>query len=136
MVYLEDDDLKTFIQEDQLEQITEGIQEVKDKAEAYSLARVKSYLSGRYNMDSEFSKVGSARNLDLVQIIADMTIYYINKRVAPRSIPEIRIESYDECKNWLKMVNKGQLNLQIDKINPSQTVPITYGTNPRPNNSY
>lgn len=136
MIYLEDEDLEAFIQEDQLEQITEGIQGVKDKAESYAISRITSYLSGRYNMTSEFQKTGTARNLDLVQIVTDMTIYYINKRVAPRSIPEIRLESYEEAKSWLKMVNRGQLNLGIDKINPSQTVPITYGTNQRPNNSY
>jgi len=136
MIYLEDDDLKTFIQEDQLDQITEGLAEVKDTAEKFALAMVTSYLSGRYSMDTEFAKTGTARNFDLVRNVTYITIYFINERVAPRSIPQIRIDSYGSAENWLDMVNKGKLNLQIDKITPSQTVPITYGSNPRPNNSY
>ena len=113
MRYLEEEDLTAVIQEDQLNDLIENIPGVKDKAESFALARAESYLSGRWDMVAEFSFTGSARNLDLVQNIVDLTIYYIHKRISPRAIPSIRIESYTDVLEWLKMVNAGKLNLNL-----------------------
>ena len=136
MKYLEDIDLEAFIQQDQLDSLIEDDVTILDKAESYALARVSSYLSGRWNVDQEYTLSGDARNLDLVQNVVDLTIFYIHKRISPRAIPNHRIEAYTNAIEWLKDVNKGNLNIKIAKLTPSQVVPITYGTNERPNNGY
>lgn len=136
MKYLEDIDLEAFIQQDQLDSLIEDDDTILDKSESYALARVSSYLSGRWNIDQEYTLSGDARNLDLVQNVVDLTIFYIHKRTSPRAIPSHRIEAYTNAIEWLKDVNKGNLNIKIAKLTPSQVVPITYGTNERPNNGY
>ena len=136
MEYLEIEDLQVFIQQDQLNQIIESDSTILDKSEAYALSRVRNYLSGRWDVNFEFALTGSSRNLDLVGIVSDITIYFVNKRLAHRAIPEMRQIAYDDALSWLRQVNRGELNIDIQKITPSQVVPIQYGTNPRSNNSY
>jgi phage gp36-like protein len=136
MVYLEQSDLDLSILATNLQQIISNDESIIDTAESYALDEIRSYLSGRYDLDMEFSLNGDARRKDLVRRVVAITMYLLHQRLTPRQIPETRQSDYELALSWLKKVNKGELNLQIAKINPSQTVPITWGGNKKTSNFY
>lgn len=136
MIYLLQSDLDLSILPPNLTQITSNDSSILDTAESYALDEIKSYLSGRYNLETEFTKQGDARRKDLVRRVVAITMYLLHQRLTPRQIPETRVYDYEQTLSWLKKVNEGKLNLEIDKINPSQTVPITWGSNTKNTNFY
>jgi len=136
MVYLEQSDIDLSMLAANLQQVISGDTTILDTAESYALDEVRSYLSGRYDVNTEFALGGDARRKDLVRRISAITIYLIHQRLTPRQIPETRAIDYKLALEWLGKVNDGKLNLQIAKINPSQTVPITWGSNPKTSNFY
>ncbi|CAB4218796.1 hypothetical protein UFOVP1596_43 [uncultured Caudovirales phage] len=97
---------------------------------------------------------GDNRNGKLVQIMTDIVLYYIHKRIAPRNIPQTRIEAYMgnpsdyaikdgkttyptySALGYLQACATGEIMPQLAVIQPSRGKRIRYGGQVKKLNSY
>ena len=61
-----------------------------EMAEHIAIDQIKSYLSGRYNVEAIFSATGEERNHFILMITIDIALYHLWSKQAPRKIPELR----------------------------------------------
>ncbi|MEL6806060.1 MAG: hypothetical protein AAFO91_20060 [Bacteroidota bacterium] len=54
----------------------------------------------------------------VVQYTVDVTIFYLFRRVAPRQIPDIRKQCYDEVKEWLRDIREDLINPDLPRLLP------------------
>lgn len=61
----------------------------------------------------------------------DLTVFTLFKRVAPRKIPQIRIDLYNLAKEWLENTNKGKINpeLPLPLLPDESTDELQWGSN-------
>ncbi len=95
---------------------------------------------GEYSVSGEdlltaFTK-GDNRNQQMVQYAMDIMIYRIYSRVAPKNIPEVRVDNYNIALMWLKGATKGDITANLPKIQPPQGKRIRWGSNIKQQNSY
>lgn len=79
---------------------------------------------------------GDNRSQQLVMHAIDITLYHIHSRIAPRNIPQLRMDRYDAAIAWLKMANRGEITADIPKLQPKQGARIRYGGNVKSINRY
>lgn len=80
---------------------------------------------------------GDNRNQQLVTICMDIMIYTLYRRIPPAVVPEIRIFAYQQAKQWLNNVAKGnEIVAAIPKIQPPQGQRTRMGSNVKAINTY
>lgn len=79
---------------------------------------------------------GDNRSQQAVLYLIDMTLYHLHSRIAPRNIPELRMDRYESAVMWLKAAAKGGVNAQLPLIQPKQGQWIRSGGNAKNINSY
>jgi hypothetical protein len=72
------------------------------------------------------------RDQRLVQVLIDIVLYHIHKRVSPREIPTHRLVAYDQALYWLKSIREGQLSSSLPMVENPLTSP-TIVSQPRQN---
>lgn len=107
MAFLTDDDYKIQVKDTELTTILGNATRLN--AENAAQAEMTGYLAVRYNVVAVFAAAGSNRNNHIVMLMVDITLYHLFSRLTPGQVPQIRIDRYNEAKNWLEMVAKGQL---------------------------
>jgi phage gp36-like protein len=81
--------------------------------------------------------VGDNRNQQLVNYVIDVMLYHLFSRIAPRNIPELRMERYDMAIAWLKNVAKGDdITADLPRLQPKQGNRLRWGSNVKANNTY
>ena len=81
--------------------------------------------------------VGDNRNQQLVNYVIDVMLYHLFSRIAPRNIPELRMERYDMAIAWLKNVAKGDdITADITPIQPKQGNRFRWGSSVKAQNTY
>ncbi len=130
-MFLTEDDFKTIIEEDKLSKIIGDNPSLLLDAILIAIEEMSSYLSGRYDVATAFEKVSTDRNMFLVMRGADIALYHLYSRIAPRNIPELRGIRYAEAIEWLKSINKGNvhINLPVKSID-NHSGYILFGGNP------
>lgn len=118
-----------------LDAVTQQDDDLIDAAEKRAIAFIKSYLSGRFDADAAFAATGDNRNMWLVQMVLDISLYELYRRIAPRKIPEYLQDLYTQHKEWLNGVLSGDINppglpLYADQSHKQ----IIYGSNPKRDN--
>ena len=76
------------------------------------------------------------RDQQMVMYFVDITLYHLHARIAPRNIPELRINRYDAAIDWLKMCAKGEITPNLPLLQPKQGGRIRWGSQVRNINSY
>lgn len=126
-------DLLPFIEQDDLDTISQDSDSNIDSAIKQAEEQAKEYIRHRYDIDAEFVKEGDQRNLNLVSKIIDIALFYLHKAVPSNSIPERRLFFYQEAMEWLKEVQKGKVtpDLETLKDETNTTIPTSflYGSN-------
>ena len=79
---------------------------------------------------------GDNRNPQMVMYMIDITLYHLHSRIAPRNIPQLRIDRYDAAISWLKMAMKGSITAALPTKQPPQGARIRAGSNIKNINSY
>lgn len=79
---------------------------------------------------------GDNRSQQAVLYLIDMTLYHLHSRIAPRNIPELRMDRYESAVMWLKAAAKGGVNAQIPTLQPRQGQWIRSGGSAKNINSY
>lgn len=113
MIFLNDNDLKPFIQNDILQHVIEEDTAVLGQVERIVIEHISSYLQNRYDAAAAFAKADLERNPVVVMYAVDMLLYHVHSRLTPNQIPEIRQLRYENALEWLKSIAKGQLSADL-----------------------
>lgn len=80
---------------------------------------------------------GDNRNQQLVTMCLDIMIYNLYRRIPPATVPEIRIFAYQQAKQWLTNVAKGnEIIADISRLQPHKGNRTRMGSNIKAINSY
>lgn len=110
LVFLTDDDILTSIRDIFFDHLTDEDQTVIDKAEASAISKMKSKLSGRFDVDTIFTATGDDRDALILEYCVAIFLYRLHGRINPRKVPSKVKEQYDEAMAWLKGVMLGEEN--------------------------
>ena len=102
------DDYSASIRLEFVEKAARGDENILEIVENQAVAEMKSYLSGRYDVDAIFSASGDDRH-DLVLMFAkDISIYHLCS-IREGLMTQTRIDRYDRAVKWLTDVRDGKL---------------------------
>lgn len=129
MAYITKDDCLSVIDRDTLASLADDAQFAQAQVQAES--ETFGYLRNRFDIEAIKKQTGAARNLYLVLIICDITIYHLSARRTPKEISDLRAERYSEGKKWLEQVAQGDISPDLPLItkNDQNVTPIRYGSN-------
>ncbi len=113
MIFLNDNDLKPFIQNSILQSVIEQDTAVLGQVERIVIEHISSYLQTRYDAAAVFAKTAQDRNPVIVMYAVDMLLYHIHSRLTPNQIPEIREVRYENAVEWLNSIAKGKLSANL-----------------------
>lgn len=131
MAFLTADDYKESIKDNILTDIIEGDDTLRTSAELKSQELMESYLAMRFKVGTIFSQTGVERNPMIIQFMVDISLYYLHKRINPNQIPDIRIEEFDNAKQWLSKVSAGKLKPNLPELanDEGNSKTVSYGSN-------
>ncbi|MCR5326281.1 MAG: DUF1320 domain-containing protein [Bacteroidales bacterium] len=102
------DDYSASIRLEFVEKAARGDENILEIVENQAVAEMKSYLSGRYDVDAIFSASGDDRH-DLVLMFAkDISIYHLCS-IREGLMTQTRIDRYERAVKWLTDVRDGKL---------------------------
>lgn len=110
LTFLTDDDIRTNIRNIFFDSITDTDQEVIDKAESSAIAKMKSKLAGRYDVEAIFTATLGSRDELILEYCLAIFLYRLHCRINPRKVPESIKEHYKEAVKWLDNVMNGKEN--------------------------
>lgn len=79
---------------------------------------------------------GDNRNQQILMFYVDLTLYHLYSRIAPKSIPEVRVDRYNAAIKWCRMASTGDITANLIRIQPPQGQRIRSGSQIRQVNSY
>jgi phage gp36-like protein len=134
MALISKQDLDSFIAQDDLSIISEGVNTNIDAAIKEAEETVKDYLRGRYDIDTIFSQVGASRNTSIVSKTIDIAVFLLHRKLPSNMIPERRVFFYETAMQWLQDVSKGEkitldAPVRTDEEGGETGARITYGSN-------
>jgi len=100
-----------------------------------AVGQLRSYLSTKYDIDTELGKTAANRNEMLLMIAKDLAIYHIWTYVDPTSIPGARRDRYTAAIDYLKGAQLGTVVINITAAVTTYS-PITGGSNNKRSNHY
>jgi hypothetical protein len=60
------------------------------------------------------------RNVQSIMYCIDISLYHLLTRIAPRNIPQHRIDRYGMALDWLKKIGKGEITCSFKLLEPEQ----------------
>lgn len=140
-MFLETADLGTTIYSYQIEEITDGDENILVQAMASAEEEVRSYLTaiewsdGRQRLDvpAILSTTGTNRNALLVRMTATIAKFYVIELCNANIIYETAKERYDRAVTWLRQLARGEIKLSTLPETPESddttgTEPFIYGS--------
>lgn len=152
-MFLEQIDLGAAMYGYQIEQITEGNDDIvlqalsaaEEEAKSYLTPNVNqtSYLDGRllYDVEAIFSATGLDRNALILQHCVTLAKWHVVQLCNADIIYEQAKERYDRAINWFTKIANGDLNLttlpQLDRTDENvEKQPFSFGSNTKFNHTY
>lgn len=103
-MYITIEELTSGIHAESLTAITRGDQAKPQQAIANAMAMARSYLCVRYDIDAEYAKTGTARDVMTMKLVRDIAIYYCFQASSPVNMPETNQKAFDDAIAFLKSV--------------------------------
>lgn len=130
-MFLNEDDYKAQLKEQALDALTGYNNNVRTDVELKAQAEMESYLRERYDIVQIFSATGDARNALIKMFMVDIAVYHLFCAIAPRNIPQIRLDRYNAAIKWLDMVRRGQISPGLPAVqgNNASTGSSIFGSN-------
>lgn len=153
-MFIEKADLGNVLYEYQLDQITDGNDDIVAQACAAAVEEAKSYLTpntnsntwldGRilYDVETIFKAVGNDRHSLIVQHCCTLAKWHIAELCNADFIYEKAKDRYDRAIDWFTKIAKGTINLTSlpqlvrDETTAGDKKPFEFGSNPKFNHQY
>lgn len=108
-MFLDRTDLENLILSEDLDVLVENRPNALDEAIEYAVSCAKNALSHRYDVNTIFDIVvdhgNDQRPKDIVFQLVNIALYQLHIALAPRQIPEHRIELHDRALEYLQKYN-------------------------------
>ncbi len=129
-MFLNEEDYKAQLKEPDLDALTGYNNAVRTDVEQKAQAEIESYLRERFDTTQIFAATGDERNTLIKMFAVDIAVYHLFCAVAPRNIPQIRLDRYNAAIKWLDMVRKGQISAALP-VSTIENAPIAsvFGSN-------
>lgn len=108
--FLTTKDVLARIRDEHRNELADNTESIELTAESQAIAKVKSYLHGRFDMSAMYAATGDARDPLLVLHTLNIFLYLLYRRVNPRKMPDEVKDDHSETLEWLSMVAKGEVN--------------------------
>lgn len=108
--FIEKVDFNTIITTGTLDYLSGNDDEIVLEMADEAVEEMKSYLVDRYNITSAFDMTGSERNKTLLMYGKDIALYHLFSRRHTNQIPTIRAKRYEAAMEWLRKVQKQEIN--------------------------
>lgn len=153
-MFIEKSDLGSVLYEYQIDQITDGNDDLVAQACNAAIEEAKSYLApnvedkkwldGRllYDVETIFSQAGNDRHSLIVQHCCTMAKWYVAELCNADFIYEKAKERYDRAVDWFTKVAKGTINvsslpqLTRDETTAGDKQPFQFGSRAKFNHDY
>lgn len=105
--YLTTDDVLSRIRDEHRSDLTDATESVELTCESMAIAKVKSAINGRYDVNAVFAQTGAQRSPLIVLHVLNLYVYLMYRRINPRKMPEeVRLD-HSESLDWLDKVARG-----------------------------
>lgn len=131
-MFITDEDYRTVCTQKELEVISQSDEKIRERAQASAMEEAASYLRSKYDMNRAYSATDGERNPQLVQVVANISLYYLVHNLPGNMAKEGRTILYENAIEWLKTVQSGKASPNLpgyedDENNPS-AYPIFFGS--------
>lgn len=106
-MFLTDPDYKVVCDEEELDVLTQSDPAIRAQAERVAMEEVASYIRPKYDIDRAFAARGEDRNFLLVQMVANITLWYLAQWLPGGLSLDRRQLLYEQAVEWLTRVSKG-----------------------------
>lgn len=106
-IFLEETDLEAQMFEQYIDKDDADDEDALALIEGQQIARFKTKLRQRYDVDAIFSAVDPDRNLEVVKHLSALVCYYMIRRNAARKVPSDYVLEKKAADKWLEDVRDG-----------------------------
>jgi len=136
MPLIDKSDVLQDIESVELDSITSQDDDIITTAIDDAETMAKNFLRHKFDIVALFSKVGAARDRDLVETLRGMALFRLSTRLSPNTIPENRMINDEKAEKFLERVRSGELTTDWDEIVPDQGDNTSFGFTPKTKNTY
>lgn len=131
-MYTTKDELKTHMNVDNIDVITDSDDTIVEAAIDGSISEAKGYLND-FDIASIFGATGTNRHQLLLTFVKDIAVWHLVVLSNYKADLELREKRYDRAIAWLKSVQKGVVvpDLPLAQISDEKPAKIIYGSNPK-----
>lgn len=129
-------DLLTYIQEFELDAITQLDDKFIQAAIEAAQAEIRMHLYDSFEVDAIFNAEGEQRNALLINFCADIAIYLLAVRCQAGQYIELRKAQYDRAISWLKAAAKTELYCDLPRRLDTVQKHIKSGGRPKRSNYF
>lgn len=112
----------------------------RENAEQSAAQEICGYLGARYDMDAEYARTGTERNMKVVQVFCDLVLYALVCSLPQRMGYEVRKQRYDDAVKWLAAARLQNLRLPVydsgDGMQTDTGNPIRWGSMDKQKNDW
>ena len=130
MAFLFKADLVRYIDEVQINQLTDSNDTIVSEAIADAEERINEMIGQRVDTATEFAKVGAARQRSLLKHAINLSIFYLFERLYTDVLPEGRVNGKEMAEAWLEDIAKGNILVNLTKVDETKQNgwPIRWGS--------
>jgi len=130
MAFLFKADLVRYIDEVQINQLTDSNDTIVSEAIADAEERINEMIGQRVDTATEFAKVGAARQRSLLKHAINLSIFYLFERLYTDVLPEGRVNGKEMAEAWLEDIAKGNILVNLAKVDETKQKgwPIRWGS--------
>jgi phage gp36-like protein len=131
MFFLLQSDFDVAIKAENLDKILVNKPINLDAVVMAAVEEVQSYLRSKFDVADIFNAEGDARNQQIIMYTTDIALYHLHTSIAPRQIPEMRYERYNQAIEWLKGCSKGTIVPNLPQLPTESSNKLQWGSNPK-----
>lgn len=124
--FIELGDYDASIHRDILDSVTREDKAIVEICGDRAIEQMRSYMSGRYDCDAIFSASGKERVQLVVMFCADISVYHLFCIHNPQKLSPMRKDRYDRALEWLRRVQKGDVNIEGAPLREERTADSPY----------
>jgi len=136
MPFITKPDLLTYIQEFELDSITQSDDTLVTASIEAAQAEMRMHLFDTFDVDTIFAATGAARNPLLINFCADIAIYLLSVRCQAGQYIELRKAQYDRAISWLKAAAKSESYADLPRRTTTAQTHFKYGSNQKRQSHY
>lgn len=91
--------------------LTRGDDATLDICEERAISEMKSYLAGRYDIETLFDAREAERHPLVLMMCLDIAVYHIYTVGNPLKLSQMRKDRYDRAVEWMKAIKRGNADI-------------------------